>query len=248
MEVIAVANQKGGCSKTTTAVNLSTYLAVKGKKVLLIDIDPQGSTTTHFGIDKWHLEKTMYDVLMGDLAIRDLITPTMIPGLDIASTNNQLSKAERDKANITDRENILRRKLDGLNGYDYIIIDTPPSLGYLTLNALVACDTILIPVQVEFFALEGLAMLTDMIDIITDELGHKMKRRYLLAMYDARTNPSKDIAERIRKRFGEEVFKTVIPRNIRLADAPSYGQPIYLTDPESTGAKAYDELANEMIR
>src|SRR5271157_3528860 len=136
MEVIAVANQKGGCSKTTTTVNLSTYLAVKGKKVLLIDIDPQGSTTTHFGIDKWHLEKTMHDVLMGDLAIRDLIMPTMIPGLDIASTNNQLSKAERDMANIADRETILRRKLDGLDGYDYIIIDTPPSLGYLTLNAL----------------------------------------------------------------------------------------------------------------
>ena len=245
MEVIAVANQKGGCSKTTTAVNLSTYLAVKGKKVLLVDVDPQWSSTTHFGIDKWHLEKTMYDVLMGDLAIQDLIIPTMIPGLDIAPTNNQLSKAERDMANIIDRETILRRKLS--DGYDYIIIDTPPSLGYLTLNGLVACDTILIPVQVEFFALEGLAMLMDMIDIVTNELGHEMKKRFLLTMYDARTNPSKDIAERIRRRFGEEVFRIVIPRNIRLADAPSYGQPIYLTDPESTGAKAYEKLAEEVI-
>jgi ATPases involved in chromosome partitioning len=246
MEVIAVANQKGGCSKTTTAVNLSTYLAVRGKKVLLIDLDPQGSTTTHFGIDKWHLEKTMYDVLMGDLAMRDLIVPTMIPGLDIAPTNNQLSKAERDMTNITDRETILKRKL-GVSSYDYVLIDTPPSLGYLTLNALVACDTILVPVQVEFFALEGLAMLTDMMNMITDELGHKMNKKYLLSMYDARTNPSKDIAERIRRRFGDEVFRTVIPRNVRLADAPSYGQPVCLTDPESTGAKAYAELADEVI-
>jgi chromosome partitioning protein len=246
MEVIAVANQKGGCSKTTTAVNLSTYLAVKGKKVLLIDLDPQGSTTTHFGIDKWHLEKTMYDVMMRDLAIQDLIMPTMISGLDIAPTNNQLSKAERDMASMADRELILKRKLNA-PVYDYILIDTPPSLGYLTLNALVACDTILIPVQVEFFALEGLAMLTDMIDMITDELGHEMGRKYLLTMYDARTNPSKDITERIRRRFGDEVFRTIIPRNIRLADAPSYGQPIYLTNPDSTGAKAYDELAEEVI-
>ena len=246
MEVIAVANQKGGCSKTTTAVNLSTYLAVKGKNVLLIDLDPQGSTTTHLGIDKWHLEKTMYDVLMGDLTIQNLIMPTMVPGLDIAPTNNQLSKAERDMASMANREFILKRKLNAPT-YDYVMIDTPPSLGYLTLNAIVACDTILIPVQVEFFALEGLAMLTDMMDMITDELGHEMGRKYLLTMYDARTNPSKDITERIRRRFGDEVFRTIIPRNIRLADAPSYGQPIYLTNPDSTGAKAYDELAEEVI-
>jgi chromosome partitioning protein len=247
MEVIAVANQKGGCAKTTTSVNLSTYLAVNGKKVLLIDVDPQGSSTTHFGVDKWHLEKTMYDVLMGDLELQDLIIPTMIPNLDIAPTNNLLSRAEREMTNLPDREAILKNKLAALSGYDYLIIDTPPSLNYLTLNALVACDTILIPVQVEFFALEGLAMLMDMIDIITNELGHKMKKRFLLTMYDARTKPSKDITERIRRRFSDEVFRTFIPRNIRLADAPSYGQPIYLTDPESTGAKAYEELAKEVI-
>jgi len=247
MEVIAVANQKGGSGKTTTSVNLSTYLAVLGKRTLLVDMDPQGSSTTHFGIDKWHLEKTLYDVLLGSLNLSDIIIPTGIAGLDLAPTNNRLARAELELVNKLARESVLKNKLQALQGYDFVIIDTPPTLSFLTLNALVACDTILIPIQTEFFALEGMTMLLELVEMISKELGHSMRRRYLLTMYDARTNLSKDVARKVKEHFQEEVFKTVIPQNIKLAEAPSYGKAIYSLAPESPGAEAYAQLAKEVI-
>lgn len=246
MQIIAVANQKGGCGKTTTAVNLATYLALNGKKTLLVDLDPQGSSSRHLGINE--LEKSMYDVLMQGLDIKTLIMPTMVPGLDIAPTNNFLNKAELELATkLTARESVLRPKLRALDNYDYVIIDTPPTLGFLTLNALVASDIVLIPIQTQFFAIMGLSMILDLMKLIEDDLGYVIKRRYLLTLYDPRTKMAKEVIFQVRESLGEDVFKTVIPNNIRLAEAPSYGLPISLHAPDSPGAFAYAELAKEVM-
>jgi len=246
MQIIAIANQKGGCGKTTTTVNLAAYLALNGKKTLLVDLDPQGSSTRHLGLNE--LDKTMYDVMMKGLDIRALIKNTMVSGLDIAPTNNFLGKAELELASkLTARESVLRPKLRSLEGYDYVLIDTPPTLGFLTLNALVASDMVLIPIQTQFFALMGLSMILDLLELIKNDLGYDIQKKYLLTLFDPRTKMAKEIVAQVRESLEEDVFKTVIPNNIRLAEAPSYGVPISIHAPESPGALAYSNLANEVI-
>jgi chromosome partitioning protein len=246
MKVVSVSNQKGGSGKSTTAVNLAAYLALAGKKVLLIDLDPQGSLTTHLGVDKRNLERTVYDVLLGKAAFSDIIIHTDTLGLDLAPTNNMLGKAEFELFRKEGREIILKSKMAELD-YDCVIIDTPPNLYNLTLNALMACNTVLIPIDSTFYALEGLAVITELLDSIESTLDHSLIRRYLLTKYDARTNLSKDVESKLKELFGDDVFKTVVPANIRLAVAPSYGKPIYAVDPESLGAQAYKKLAEEIL-
>jgi len=246
MIVVSISNQKGGSGKSTTAVNLSAYMALAGKRVLLIDLDPQGSLTTHLGIDKKRLEKTMYDVMLGQANLAEVIISTETPRLYIAPTNNLLGKAEFELFQQEERASILDSKIAKLD-YDYVIIDTPPNLYNLTLNALIASDTILIPIDSTFYALEGLAVIIELLDMIESELDHSLTRRYLLTKYDSRTNLSKEVEGKLRELFGDAVFKTVIPANIRLAVAPSYGKPIYAVDPESIGAQAYNKLAEEFL-
>ena len=246
MQIIAIANQKGGCGKTTTTVNLAAYLALNGKRILLVDLDPQGSSTRHLGLNE--LDKTMYDVLMRGLDIRALIKNTMVSGLDIAPTNNFLGKAELELASkLTARESVLRPKLRSLEGYDYVLIDTPPTLGFLTLNALVASDMVLIPIQTQFFALMGLSMILDLLQLIENDLGYVIQKKYLLTLFDSGTKMAKEVVAQVRESLGEDVFKTVIPNNIRLAEAPSYGLPISLHASDSPGALAYSNLAKEVI-
>lgn len=246
MKVVSISNQKGGSGKSTTAVNLSAYMALAGKRILLIDLDPQGSLTTHFGIDKKNLERTMFDVILSQVDLKDVIMPTDTAELYIAPTNNLLGRAEFELFNQEDRASVLKSKITGLD-YDYVIIDTPPNLYNLTLNALMASDTVMIPIDSSFYALEGLAELTELLDTIESELDHALVRRYLLTKYDSRTNLSKEVESKLRDLFGSAVFKTIIPANIRLAVAPSYGKPIYAVDPESIGAQAYNKLAEEFL-
>jgi chromosome partitioning protein len=248
MEVISVANQKGGCGKTTTSVNLAAYLAQKGRRTLLIDLDPQGAATTSLGIKKRTLDMTIYNVMVDDVDLAEVVISEVAPGLDIAPANMNLSAAEQGLVSQPGRETIIKMKLKALNGYDYIIIDTPPSLGILTLNSLVACNTLIIPVQAEYFAMEGMSQLLKIIKMVEERLlGASINRRYLLTMYDARTNLSKEVGEQVREHFKDEVFKTIIPRNVKLAEAPSHGKPVSLHDPESSGAKAYESLAEEVM-
>ncbi|MGD0951406.1 MAG: ParA family protein [Methanotrichaceae archaeon] len=247
MKIVSISNQKGGSAKSTTAVNLAAYLALAGKRVLLIDLDPQGSATTHLGIDKAHLEKTMYDVMSDKAYLSDVIIPTETQGLDICPTNNQLGKSEFELFNRENRDLVLKSKMAGINGYEIVLIDTAPNLYNLTLNALMAADTVMIPIDSTFYALEGLAVITELLDSIESELNHALIRRYLLTKYDSRTNLSREVESKLRELFGENVFKTVIPMNVRLATAPSYGKPIYAVDPESIGAIAYNKLCEEFL-
>ncbi|MDR0856089.1 MAG: AAA family ATPase [Clostridiales bacterium] len=248
-KIITFTNQKGGVGKTTTAVNVSAYLAAMGKKVLLVDIDPQGNATTGLGVEKKSLKKSLYDCLINECAPEDAIVRTTVPGLFMLPTNIDLVGAEVDLVRMKDREKVLRGILSRLrNTYDYITIDCPPSLGLLTINALTACDTACVPIQGEFFALEGLSQLMNTINLIRKHLNPGLQiEGVALTMYDARSNLAQKVAEEIHRFFGKKVFTTKIPRSIRLSEAPSYGLSIMQFDPRSTGALAYKALTVELL-
>ena len=247
--VISVVNQKGGVGKTTTAVNLASYLAHHGKRVLLVDLDPQGNATSGFGIDPESVQFSLYESMMGPNSLRDILIPTNIPNLNIVPANQNLAGANIELAGHPEREFRLHNELSHLdNDYDYIVIDSPPSLGLLTINGLVAAKEILIPVQCEYYALEGLSALKDTIASIKESLNPKLEVEGLLrTMYDPRNRLSTEVSDHLIEYFGNKVYSTIIPRNVRLAEAPSFGQPVVNYDRSSKGAKAYIELAGEIL-
>ena len=248
-KVISVANQKGGVGKTTTAVNLSTILAKKGKKVLMIDTDPQGNGTSGLGVSK-DVNFSVYDVIVNDVEIENTIQQTMIKNLDLCPSNINLAGAEVELVSMMSREYRLKEKIDNQKDkYDYIIIDCPPSLGLLTLNAFTASDSVLIPVQCEYYALEGLGQLINTIDLVKKHLNKDLEiEGALLTMFDIRTNLSNQVVKEVNKYFENKVYKTVIPRNVRLSEAPSYGMPITVYDPRSKGARSYEKFAKELLK
>lgn len=248
-KVIAVANQKGGVGKTTTSINLSSCTAYRGKKVLIIDLDPQGNATTGLGVEKREMQKSIYDVIINEVSINEVKINTMQDTMDLCPSSISLAGAEIELVGLLSRENRLKYAISEIeNDYDYIFIDCPPSLGLLTLNALTAADTVLVPIQCEYFALEGLSQLMDTVKLVQKHLNRNLKvEGVVLTMFDARTNLSIEVAEEVRKHFTNKVYQTLIPRNVRLSEAPSYGLPIILYDKDSKGADAYLNLADELI-
>lgn len=246
--VIAVINQKGGVGKTTTTVNVAAYLAKAGRSVLIVDADPQGNATSGLHINKHELERTLYDVLFGRAIIADVIQPTNISKLHILPSNAELATAEIEMVNTPSRESLLKSGLAG-TAADYVLIDCPPALGLLTINALVAADSVLIPVQTEYYALEGLSQLLSVIQEVGKALNPDINLLgVILTMYDSRTSLSAQVQQELEKHFGDKVFRTVIPRNVRLAEAPSYGRTIIEHDKWSKGARAYKHVTQELIR
>ncbi|GAA0079216.1 AAA family ATPase [Clostridium sp. CTA-5] len=250
MKTVCIFNQKGGVGKTTTNINLSGYLAMAGYKVLTIDIDPQGNTTSGLGLDKRNLEVSMYDVLTTDISIKDSILRTdLVENLFISPSTMELAGAEVEVIGREDRENIIKSKLKEIEGeYDYVFIDCPPSLGVLTINALTCADSVLIPIQCEFYALEGVSQLVNTIQLVKKSLNKKLEiEGVVMTMFDYRTNLSNEVFKEVKKYFKSKVYKTTIPRNIRLAEAPSFGLPIMLYDDKCKGAEAYINLSKEFL-
>ena len=248
--IIAIANQKGGVGKTTTAINLSACLAEAAKKVLTIDLDPQGNTTSGLGVNKNEQEKTTYELLIGQNSIEECLLKEVLPGLDVLPSNVNLSGAEIELIGIRQKEFILKKEIDKVrDNYDFVIIDCPPSLNMLTVNAMTTADTVLVPIQCEYYALEGLSQLIHTINLVKQRLNPNLELEgVVFTMYDARTNLSLQVVENVKSNLKNTVYKTIIPRNVRLAEAPSHGMPITLYDSRSAGAESYRLLAEEVIQ
>jgi chromosome partitioning protein len=246
-QTIACANQKGGVGKTTTVVNLGTYLALAGDRILIVDLDPQGNATSGLGIDRSSLERSVYDAVVDGVGLDEIAVDTAVPRLRVAPSALALAGAEVELAPMDGRERRLAKLLDAARqAYDYVFVDCPPSLGLLTVNALTAADSVLIPIQCEYYALEGLTQLIATVNLVRDHLNPELAvKGVVLTMFDPRTNLSAQVGAEVRAHLGDAVYATVVPRNVRLAEAPSYGRPIALYSPDSKGAEAYRNLANE---
>ncbi len=248
--IIAIANQKGGVGKTTTSINLSACIAAKGKRVLVIDMDPQGNTTSGYGIEKNELDNTIYELILGDCSIEDCILKEIFPNISILPSNVNLAAAEIELIGVEKKEYILKNEVDWVKDrYDFILIDCPPSLSLLTVNAMTTADSVLVPIQCEYYALEGLSQLIHTINLVKERLNPELDMDgVVFTMYDSRTNLSAQVVENVKSHLSQKVYSTLIPRNIRLAEAPSYGKPINMYDAKSAGSESYMSLADEVIR
>ena len=247
---IAIANQKGGVGKTTTAINLSACLAAKRKKVLVIDMDPQGNTTSGFGVEKNELENTVYELILGECSVEECLIKNVVKNVSIIPSNVNLAAAEIELIGVDKKEYILKNEIDWIRDqYDFIIIDCPPSLSMLTINAMTTADTVLVPIQCEYYALEGLTQLMNTVRLVKKRLNPNLDiEGVVLTMLDGRTKLGVQVVEEVKKFFAQKVYATIIPRNVRLGEAPSFGQPINLYDPRSAGALAYESLADEFLK